>query len=130
MLANNSSFLRNALFGESALAVIGGAALLYFSKAIASFFALSAPWIVLPLGTGVIVYAIIVYFAARSKPVNAGIAKLAMYGNLIGVLVGVALIFGNLLPFTTAGKWMIAIITDVALILSITEYIGLRRLAN
>ena len=82
------------------------------------------------LGAGVAVYAIKVYFAARSEPVNTGVAKLAMYGNLAGVLGGVVLIFGNLLPITTTGKWTIAIITDIALILSIAEYIGLRRLAK
>jgi hypothetical protein len=130
MLANNSSLLKNALLGESVLAFIGSAALLYFSKAIASFFGLPASWIILALGAGVAVYAVKVYFAARSEPVNTGIARLAMYGNLAGVLGGMALIFANLLPFTTTGKWIIAIITDIALILSIAEYIGLRRLAK
>ena len=129
-MLNNPSLLKNALFCESALAVIGSAALLYFSKPIASFFNLSAPWIILALGAGVIVYAIIVYFAARAQPVNTGVAKLAMYGNLAGVLGGVVLIFANLLPFTTAGKWIVAVIADIALILFLSQYVGLRRLAK
>lgn len=130
MSTNNSSFLKNALLGESALAFLGSVALFYFSKAIAGAFNLSASWIILVLGAGVAVYAIKVYGAARSEPIGTGIARLAMYGNLAGVLGGAILIFGNLLPFTAAGKWTIAIITDIALVLSIAEYIGLRKLAN
>ena len=130
MLANNSSLLKNALFGDSAFSFISGLAFLLFSKAIASLLGVSASWIIPAIGVGVIVYAIEIYLAARAEPVHMGIARFAVYGNLVWVLGSALLIFANLVPFSTAGKWTIAIIADVVLVFAIFQYIGLRRVAK
>jgi len=129
-MSTHSSLLKNALFSDSALSFISGAALLSFSKAIASFLGLAASWIILALGALWIVYGIEIFLAARSEPVNTGIAKFAVYANLIWVLGSAVLIFANLVPFTTAGKWAIAIIADIVLVFAILQYVGLRRLAR
>ena len=130
MLANHSSLLKNTLFGNSAFSFISGIAFLLFSKAIAGFLGLSASWIILALGVGLIVYGIEIYLAARAESVNTGIAKFAVYADLAWVLGSAVLIFANLVPFTTAGKWAIAIIADIVLIFAILQYVGLRRLAR
>lgn len=130
MLTNNPSFLKNALLSDSALSFLSGIAFLLFSKAIASFLGLPAAWIILTLGTGFIVYSIELFLAARAKPINTRIAKFAIYANLAWVLVSAFLIFANLVAFTTAGKWAIAIIADLVLVFAILQYIGLRRLVK
>ncbi len=130
MVTNNSSLLKTALFADSAICFISGIACLLFSKAIAGFLGVPASWTIFALGVGVIVYAVEVYLAARAEPVNRGIARFAAYGNLVWVLGSAVLIFANLVPFTTAGKWTIALVADAVLILGIFEYIGLRRLAR
>jgi len=129
-MSTNSSLLRNTLFGNSAFSFLSGAASLLFSKAIASFLGLSASWIMLVLGVGLIVYGIEIYLAARSEPVNTGIARFAVYADLAWVVGSAVLIFANLVPFTTAGKWTIAIIADVVLVFAILQYVGLRRVAR
>jgi hypothetical protein len=68
--------------------------------------------------------------AARSEPVNTGIARFAVYADLAWVVGSAVLIFANLVPFTTAGKWTIAIIADVVLVFAILQYVGLRRVAR
>jgi len=130
MLASNSSLLKNALFIDSVFSFTSGAAFLLFSKAVASLLGVSASWIIPAIGVGVIVYALEIYLAARAEPVNTGIARFAVYGNLVWVLGSAVLIFANLIPFSTAGKWTIAIIADVVLVFAIFQYIGLRRLAK
>lgn len=130
MLANNSPLLRNALRLDSAFSFISGLAFLLFSKAIAGFLGVSASWVILAIGAGVIVYAVELYLAARAEPVHLGIARFAAYGNLVWVLASAVLIFANIVPFTTAGKWAIAIVADIVLVLGIFQYLGLRRLAK
>jgi hypothetical protein len=130
MLANQSSLLKNTLFGNSAFSFLSGVVCLLFSRAIASFLGVSASWIVLALGVGLIVYGIEIFLAAKAEPVDTGIAKFAVYADLAWVLGSVILIFANLVPLTTAGKWTIAIVADVVLVFAILQYIGLRRLAR
>lgn len=130
MLANNSSLLKTALLVDSAVCFLGGIACLLSSKAIAGFLGISASWIILALGAGVVAYAIEVFLAARAEPLNMGIARFAAYGNLVWVLASAVLIFANLVPFTTAGKWAIAIVADVVLVLAIFQHVGLRRAAG
>lgn len=130
MMTNNPSFLKNALLSDSALSFLSGIAFLLFSKAIAGFLGLPASWIILTLGIGFIVYSIELFLAARATPINTRIATFAMYANLAWVLVSAFLIFANLVAFTTAGKWAIAIIADLVLVFAILQYIGLRRLVK
>jgi hypothetical protein len=130
MLANNSSLLKNTLFSNSVFSFLSGVACVLFSRAIASFLGVSASWIVLALGVGLIVYGTEIFLAARAKPVNTGIAKFAVYADLAWVLGSAVLIFANLVPLTTAGKWAIAFIADIVLVFAILQYVGLRRLAR
>jgi hypothetical protein len=130
MLTNNSSLLKNALLIDSVVSFISGVAFLLFSRAIASFLGLSASWIILVVGVVAIVYSIEVYLAARAEPVHLGIARFAAYGNLVGALGIAILIFANLVPLTTAGKWTVAIVADAVLVLAIFQQVGLRRLAR
>ena len=129
-MSTNSSLLRNTLFSNSVFSFLSGAAALLFSKAIASFLGLSASWILLVLGVGLIVYGVELYLAARAEPVHTGIARFAVYADLAWVLGSAVLIFVNLVPFTTAGKWAIAIIADVVLVFAGLQYVGLRKLTR
>jgi hypothetical protein len=130
LMSNPSSLLKNALYVDGTFSFIGGAAFLLFSKAIASSFGISTSWIILVVGAIAIVYGIEVYLAARAEPINTGIAKFAAYGNLAWVLGSAVSIFANLVPFTRAGKWTIALIADAVLVLAIFQLLGLRRLAK
>jgi len=130
MSTTNSSLLRKALYGNSAFSFLSGLAFLLFSKAIAAFLGLSSAWIILALGIGLILYGIEIYVAAKANPVHKGIATFAVYADLAWVLASAVLIFANLVAFTTAGKWAIAIVADIALVFAILQFVGLRRLAN
>jgi len=130
MSTNNSYLLKNALFGNSAFSFISGLAAVLFSKAIANFLGLSASWIIFALGIGLILYGIEIFIAAKAEPVHKGIATFAVYADLAWVLGSAMLIFANLVDFTTAGKWAIAIVADIVLVFAILQFVGLRRLKN
>jgi len=130
MSTNNSSLLKNALLGNSAFSLISGLAFALFSKAIANFLGLSASWIILALGVGLILYGFQIYSAARANPINTNVANFAVYADGTWVLGSAVLIFANLVDFTTVGKWAIAIVADIVLVFAILQYVGLRRLSN
>ena len=130
MSTNNSSLLRNTLLGNSACSFFSGLSAVLFSRTIANFLGLSASWIILALGIGLILYGIEIYVGARANPVHKGIATFAVYADLAWVLLSAVLIFANLVDFSTGGKWAIAIVADIVLVFAILQFVGLRRLNN
>jgi hypothetical protein len=130
MSNNNSSLLKNALVGNSVFSFTSGLAFVIFSRAIANFLGVSASWIILVLGAGLLLYGWQIYSAAKADPISAGLAKFAVYADLAWVIGSIILIFANLIPFTTPGKWGIAIIADIVLAFAILQYAGLRRMAK
>lgn len=130
MTTNNSFLLKNTLLVDSVISFISGIAALLFSKAIAGFLGVTTFWAILIFGVIAVIYSIAIYLAARADPVHLGIARFAAYGNLVGAIAVAALIFANLVPFTTAGKWAIAIVADTGLVLAIFQHVGLQRLAK
>jgi len=127
---NNSSLVKNALYGNSAFSFISGLAFLLFSKAIATFLGISASWVILVLGIGLILYGWQIFNAVKSNPINTAFARFAVYADLTWVLLSAVLIFANLVAFTAAGKWGIAIVADMVLMFAILQYVGLRRMAK
>lgn len=130
MSTNNSSFLRNALYGNSIFCFTSGLGFSLFSKALAIFLGLSTSWIILVIGIGLILYGLEVFVFAKRENISEGFTKFVISADLAWVLGSVLLIFTNLFTFTTAGKWAIAIVADIVLVFAILQYVGLRRLAK
>jgi len=127
MSTNNSSLLRNALYGNSIFCATSGLAFTLFSGPIASFLGLSASWIILVLGIGLLLYGIEVFIFARKENISHGFAKFVIGADIVWVLGSALLIFTNLVAFTSPGKWAIAIIADIGLGFAVVQYVGLRR---
>ena len=130
MSTNNSSLLKNTLYGNSIFSFTSGLAFVLFSKAVAGFLGLSASWIILALGAGLLLYGWQIYTTAKTDPINTNFARFAVYADLAWVLGSVVLIFTNLVDFTTAGKWGVAIIADIVLVFAFLQYMGLRQTAK
>ena len=130
MSTNNSSLLRNALYGNSVFCFLSGLDFALFSKPIAMFLGLSASWIIFVLGIGLMIYGADVFFFARKESINEGFAKFVIGADIAWVVGSVILIFSSLVDFSIAGKWAIAIIADIVLVFAIVQFIGLRRMSK
>jgi hypothetical protein len=130
MSTNNSSLLRNALYGNSIFCSTSGLAFALFSKPISAFLGLSASWIILVLGVGLLLYGLEVFWFARKDNISEGFAKFVIGADIAWVLGSALLVFTNLVAFTSPGKWAIAIIADIVLAFAIVQYVGLRRMAT
>ena len=130
MSNNNSSLLRNALFGNSIFCSTSGLAFVIFAKPIAAFLGLSASWIILVLGIGLVLYGVEVFIIARRETIDEAFAKFVIGADIAWVVGSVILIFTNLVAFTIPGKWGIAIIADIVLVIAIVQFMGMRRMVN
>ena len=130
MSTNNSSLLRNALYGNSIFCSTSGFAFILFFKPISTFLGLSVPWVIFVLGIGLLLYGIEVFIFAGKETTSESFAKFFIGADLAWVLGSAILIFTNLVALTTSGKWAIAAIADIVLVFAIVQFVGLRRMVT
>ena len=90
-----------------------------FSRPVVEFLGLSSPGVILMLGLGLVAYALVIFMQSRKQSLSLPFARFAIAADLLWVIGSAALIFTNLVAFTTAGKWAIAIIADIVLVFAI-----------
>jgi hypothetical protein len=86
--------------------------------------------VILVLGNILVAYALVVFSQSRAQPLNLSFARFAILADVLWVLGSTALVFTDMVAFTTAGKWAIAIIADIVLIFAIVQYVGLRKITK
>lgn len=127
---DKAKLLRTALLGNSIFCLLSGLDFVLFSRPVASFLGLSSPSVILVLGIVLVAYSLVAYSQSRTQPLNLSFARFAVLADLLWVIGSAALIFTNLVDFSTAGKWAIAIIADIVLVFAIAQFVGLRRITS
>ena len=127
---DKAQLLRSALLGNSIFCFLSGLDFALFSRPVAKFLGLSSPIPIQVLGVGLVAYALVVYAQSRKQSLSLPFARFAIIANVLWVIGSAELIFTNLIPFTTPGKWAIAIIADIVLVFAITQFVGLRRITK
>lgn len=122
-----SSLLRKALIGNSIVSTVSGLLFIFDAAPIAAFLGLGSPLALRIIGVGLLPFAFFVYRTATAKPINFGAAISIVAGDLLWVVGSAVLIFTNLVPFTTGGKWAIAIVADIVLAFGIVQFFGIRK---
>jgi len=124
-----TSLLRRALLVDSAFSGLSGLFLMLDATLIATFLGLETPTILTVTGVVLILYALFVLWLANRNPILRPLAWVVIELNALWVIGSAVLIFSNLVPLTTAGKWAIAFVADIVTVFAILQYIGLRRQA-
>ena len=122
--------LRSALLGNSIFSFLSGLDFVLFSGPVASFLGLSSPTVILVLGLGLIAYALVVFLQARAQPLSLSFARSAIIADVLWVLASAVLVFTDIVDFTTAGRWAIAIVADIVLVFAVLQFVGLRRITR
>jgi len=126
----SKSLLRSALLGNSIFCFLSGLDFVLFSGPVAGFLGLSSPSVIFVLGVILIAYALVVFSQSRMQPLNQSFARFAIIADVLWVLGSAVLIFTDLVAFTIAGKWAIAIIADIVLVFAILQFVGLQRITK
>ena len=68
------SLLRNALKGNAAFSAFSGIALAAAPSKMSALIGVDLPFIFALLGVGLVLYAVVLFFAARQQPINRALA--------------------------------------------------------
>ena len=80
----------------------------------------------LVLGAGLIVFAVTLVINARKQKVKKSDAWIAVCMDLTWVLGSYVLIF--IVPFSTAGKWLVGVVAELVLLFALLQFLGIRRI--
>jgi hypothetical protein len=127
-----SNLLRNTLRGNAVFSTVSGLAFTLFGTRIAEFIGLenvnSGASIITTIGVGLIGFAIYLLWASNQSGQSlANHGKFAIAGDLIWVLASWVIILGNLVAFSTAGTWAVAIVAEIVFVFAVVQYFGVRR---
>ncbi len=121
------TFLQKALLGNALFSATSGLLLVVFPTAVAAFIGDFQPIYITLIGIVLLLYAPILYWAATRDQINRLLAWVFIDLDILWVVGSIVLIFTDLLPLTTNGKWAIAIVADIVALFAIAQYIGLRK---
>jgi hypothetical protein len=127
---SKSGLLRNAMRANGVFSAVSGAAALLFSSTLADTTGIQPPLVFTVLGVILILYAIDLFWVTSRPQLDIRFGWAAVVLDLAWVLGSLVLLLTDLLPLTTAGKWIIAILADIVLVFAIVQFIGIRRLAR
>ena len=119
-----SNFLSKAMRANGVFSGISGIVFMIGANPIATFLGVEMPLAFMVLGVMLIGYAILLLAVTRTIPIMNFWAWMAICLDVVWVVASYVLIFSNLLPFTTAGKWAIALIAEVVFLFTIAQAIG------
>jgi hypothetical protein len=123
----NSDFLARTLRADGLFCAATGAVCVGGAQSLATLFGLQLPVIFTILGGGLLVYGLALFMLANQTAQTRLLVQVALGLNIAWVVVSFAGLLAGLFPVSTAGKWTIAVMADLVLIIAIVQAYGLRR---
>ena len=126
--AKPDQLLRNTLRANAVFSLVCGVLLLLDAKPIAEWMGLSSATALMVLGGALLFWAADVAFVATRPTLNKTFAQVIFGADVLWVVGSIAILLFDLFALSTAGKWIVLGVADIVLVISVAEFIGLRRL--
>jgi hypothetical protein len=123
----NVDFLTRILQADGIFCSATGAACLLGAHPLAALFGLQLPAVFTAVGGVVLVYGLALFMLANRTNHTRFLVQVALVFNIIWVMASFVGLLTGLFPVSTAGKWIIAILADLVLIIAVVQMYGLRR---
>jgi hypothetical protein len=124
---SSTHLLQSAVRGNSVFSAISGAILVVASGSIASFMGIASPIPLLVMGTGIVGFALIMFYIISRHPISISFGRMIFAVDTAWVVATVLILAFDLFGLTTEGRWLLLIIGDIVALFAIAEFIGLRR---
>jgi hypothetical protein len=118
--------LRKALIGNALFSTVSGLTILFAQGWVLRILGLPSSVNLLVLGAGLIVFAVTLVINARKQQVKKSDAWIAVCMDVAWVIGSYVLIF--ILPFSTEGKWVVAVVAEAVLVFAVLQFVGIRRI--
>jgi hypothetical protein len=127
---NSTSLLRRVLQANAIFSGISGLAFIAAFRPIALFLGLDAPFSLIVIGIGLLLYALVLWFNAGQQPLNHQFAWVAIIADTTWVVGSYLILLTDWLSLTSAGWWAVAIVADVVTIFAVVQFYGLRQISK
>ena len=117
--------LRKALTGNAAFSIVSGIAILFANRWLVKFLGLPSTVSLAILGVSLIMYAAILSVNAGRPKIKITEAWVALVMDAVWVVGSYMLIL--VIPFSTGGKWVVALVAELVLAFAILQWLGIRR---
>jgi hypothetical protein len=118
--------LRRALLGNAIFSTLSGITILAANHSIVRLLGLPASIRLTMLGICLLVFAAWLSTNAGRREMKTFDARLAVVMDLAWAVGSFVLLF--VAPFSTQGKWIVAVIADVVLCFAILQWLGIRKI--
>ena len=130
---NNSTkeaqqLLKRALLANASFSTISGLVLVFGQRWVVRLLGLSETTNLMSMGIGLLVFAVILMLFSRKNPIKLGDAWIAVIMDAVWVAGSYPLLF--VMPFSTSGKWVVAIVAEVVTAFALLQWLGIRRIRN
>jgi hypothetical protein len=123
----DSDFLTRVLQADGLFCATTGAITAFGAGAWAALFGLERPLIFMVIGGVVLAYGLALLLAANRTSQTRLLTQIALGLNIVWVVASFAGLLAGLFPVSAAGKWVIAILADLVLVIAVVQAYGLRR---
>jgi hypothetical protein len=121
-----SSLLRRALMGNALFSTISGLIILFARGWVSRILGLRDHIGLAILGIGLLIFAATLVTNVRRQQVDPSDAWIAVSMEVVWVLLSCVLIF--VVPFSTAGKWVVLSVAELVLLFAVLQFVGIRRI--
>jgi len=125
-IEEGQGLLKRALMGNAMFSGLSGAAILLANRWLVKFLGLPDKVSLAILGVSLIVYATVLWFNARRPKIRITDAWVAVVMDAVWVLGSYTLIL--VIPFSLAGKWVVALVAELVLAFAVWQWLGIRRI--
>jgi len=125
-IEESQGLLKGALIGNAMFSGLSGAAILLANRWLVKFLGLPDKVSLAILGVSLIVYATVLWFNARRPKIRITDAWVAVVMDAVWVLGSYTLIL--VVPFSLAGKWVVALVAELVLAFAVWQWLGIRRI--
>ena len=125
-IEESQGLLKGALIGNAMFSGLSGAAILLANRWLVKFLGLPDKVSLAILGVSLIVYAAVLWFNAHRPKIRITDAWVAVVMDAVWVLGSYMLIW--VVPFSLAGKWVVALVAELVLAFAVWQWLGIRRI--
>ncbi len=128
--SNTFSMLKTAMRSNAIFSGLAALTFVFAAPPLARLIGLPTSTTLIIVGVSLVIWAAELFIGTKNEEINQRFAQFVIAGDLLWVIGSTVLFFSDWVPFTPAGKWLIAIQADIILIFAVWQYFGLRKTTN
>ena len=126
-LSSNAHMARRASQADGLFCAVSGAVFALGAGVISIFAGFESPTFLLILGIGLLIYGVAILYFANREAFDRRLPLALLLGNIAWIVASILFLIADPFSMTTEGRWLTLILTDVVGVMTIWQFVALRR---